>query len=303
MDNYISVIITAYNRKDFLLDALKSALNQTLDKKYYEIIVIKNYNDEIIDKFIENNNIKSINIDGYHGELLYAGIRESKGNIISFLDDDDLFFNNKLEYVYNLFKNNDDLVYYHNNYIPVNEKNENINFINENIDFNNSCMNIRKDIIDLDKLKKISALTDIFIYLSAIDYDGEIKLDKTKLTYYRVHSSASNFTADNFDDYKNKKIRFLDVSLAELYKFKNIFNNKNVVKHITSYITDLKMDKFLWGFYNERPSNIINFIIHMDRPLKNRTMKLLYYAIVRLKPHYFMRYAIEKRKNDFVRMI
>ena len=37
---YISVIITAYNRKEFLLNAIKSALNQTLDKKYYEIIVI-----------------------------------------------------------------------------------------------------------------------------------------------------------------------------------------------------------------------------------------------------------------------
>ena len=42
---YISVIITAYNRKDFLFNAIKSVVNQTLDKKYYEIIVIKNFED------------------------------------------------------------------------------------------------------------------------------------------------------------------------------------------------------------------------------------------------------------------
>jgi len=38
---YISVIITAYNRKEFLLDAFNSALNQTLDRSKYEIIVTK----------------------------------------------------------------------------------------------------------------------------------------------------------------------------------------------------------------------------------------------------------------------
>ncbi|WP_241760253.1 glycosyltransferase [Thermoplasma volcanium] len=37
----ISVIIIAYNGKKYILDAVKSALNQTLDKKYYEIIVIE----------------------------------------------------------------------------------------------------------------------------------------------------------------------------------------------------------------------------------------------------------------------
>jgi len=37
----ITVIITAYNRKEFLEDAIKSAINQTLPRKYYEIIVVK----------------------------------------------------------------------------------------------------------------------------------------------------------------------------------------------------------------------------------------------------------------------
>jgi len=57
---YISVIITAYNRKEYLLNAIKSVINQTLDKKYYEIIVIKNFNDKNIDDFINENKIISI---------------------------------------------------------------------------------------------------------------------------------------------------------------------------------------------------------------------------------------------------
>ena len=47
---FISVIIIAYKRKEFLLGAIKSVLNQTLDKKYYEIIVVKNYKDDAIDR-------------------------------------------------------------------------------------------------------------------------------------------------------------------------------------------------------------------------------------------------------------
>jgi glycosyltransferase involved in cell wall biosynthesis len=54
----ISVIIIAYNRKRYIINAINSALNQTLSKDKYEIIVIKNFNDNVIDKFIGDNNIQ-----------------------------------------------------------------------------------------------------------------------------------------------------------------------------------------------------------------------------------------------------
>ena len=111
---YISVIITAYNRKEFLLNAIKSVVNQTVEKKYYEIIVIKNFRDETIDEFINKNKIKHLVMDGTVGEYLDKGISEANGEIISFLDDDDLFFKNKLDIVYKEFRKNKDVVYYHN---------------------------------------------------------------------------------------------------------------------------------------------------------------------------------------------
>ena len=37
MEPFLSVIVTAYNRKDFLRQALASAVNQTLDRKRYPI--------------------------------------------------------------------------------------------------------------------------------------------------------------------------------------------------------------------------------------------------------------------------
>jgi Glycosyl transferase family 2. len=39
--NYISVIITAYDRKEYLLQAINSTIKQSLSKDLYEIILIK----------------------------------------------------------------------------------------------------------------------------------------------------------------------------------------------------------------------------------------------------------------------
>ena len=50
---YISVIITAYDRKKYLLGAVQSALNQTISKDLYEVIVVKNFHDEAIDRQLE----------------------------------------------------------------------------------------------------------------------------------------------------------------------------------------------------------------------------------------------------------
>ena len=81
---YISVIITAYNRKEFLLNAIKSAVNQTLDKKYYEIIAIKNYKDDTIGNYIQDNKIISIitNTKSLGGKLVEA-LNIAKGNVIA----------------------------------------------------------------------------------------------------------------------------------------------------------------------------------------------------------------------------
>jgi len=52
-DPYISVVVTAYDRKKYLLGAVLSALNQTISKDLYEVIVVKNFHDETIDQQLE----------------------------------------------------------------------------------------------------------------------------------------------------------------------------------------------------------------------------------------------------------
>ena len=186
---YISIIITAYNRKEFLLNAIKSVLNQTINKKYYEIIVITNFRDESIDDFINANKIKHILMDGTLGEFLYKGALAAKGEIISFLDDDDLFFKDKLDIVYKEFKKDIDIVYYHNLGVSINENGKTIiiNSIQTVPDFNMSSISIKKSIITINNVDKISALPDTLMYLFALESNKKIIRGKEKLTYYTFH--------------------------------------------------------------------------------------------------------------------
>lgn len=112
---YISVILTAFNRKQYLPLAIRSIANQTLEKSKYEIIVVKNFYDELIDSQLKKLDAKSI-IKGNEniGAYLVSAIENSKGEVMVFLDDDDEFEPNKLQIVHDLFKNDTKLGYFHN---------------------------------------------------------------------------------------------------------------------------------------------------------------------------------------------
>jgi glycosyltransferase involved in cell wall biosynthesis len=211
----ISVIIIAYDRKNYLLNAIKSVLMQTLSRNYYEIIIIKNYADEEIDKYIKNNNL--INIYSKEHSLsgkIYEAVKISSGEIVAFLEDDDQFYREKLQHVYNVFKSAPDINYYHNSARFVDENYEPLKLSSSLPDFNLSSIAIRKKIIYLECLKKMPDAIDTFLYYNALDVLGKIINDTMPLTYYMFHSSSSNYIGG-----------FYDTLVARLK------HNKKLVKH------------------------------------------------------------------------
>ena len=265
---YISVIITAYNRKEFLLNAIKSVLNQTLDKKYYEIIVIKNFEDKNIDNFISGNNIKQILMDGTLGRFLDKGISEAKGEIISFLDDDDLFCENKLNIVYEEFKKDRNIVYYHNQYIPINRHGKTINAssINTSLDFNMSSISIKKSIVKINKPDKINGSPDTLLCLYALESKKRMIKGKERLTYYMLHNSTSNTVSNNFEGHKKFIFTVSDLFLNNYIFFKNLFHSKKTINFLNSRITGMQIDKYIFGA-NEVPDKLINYIIRASHIL------------------------------------
>ncbi|MGN1327677.1 MAG: glycosyltransferase family 2 protein [Clostridia bacterium] len=112
----VSAIITTHNRCNFLKKAIESVLNQTY--KNIECIVVDDNSEdntkEYMEKLIQSNNsIKYIRIDkknlagGAYARNL--GIREANGDYIAFLDDDDEWFEKKIEKQVKILEENNDV--------------------------------------------------------------------------------------------------------------------------------------------------------------------------------------------------
>ena len=101
----VSVIIATYRRDRSLHNAIKSLTTQTY--KDFEIVIVddnanKEWNDKveaIISEFTDELDLKYIkNVDNQgSAKTRNIGIKESDGEYITFLDDDDLYLPNKIE--------------------------------------------------------------------------------------------------------------------------------------------------------------------------------------------------------------
>lgn len=99
----ISVLITSYNQKTFLTEAIESVLSQTLQP--FEIIIVDDCSTDGSQKIIENytRNHPDIIKAYYHKQNLGIGKNrafaqmQAKGDWLTYLDGDDRFLPEKLE--------------------------------------------------------------------------------------------------------------------------------------------------------------------------------------------------------------
>lgn len=104
MKPYFSVIIPLYNKENFVLNTLKSVMNQTFTD--YEIIIIEDCSTdkslEIVSK-IKNDTIRIIRHEKNKGlsASRNTGVKNANANYLAFLDADDLW---KEDYLQELFQ-------------------------------------------------------------------------------------------------------------------------------------------------------------------------------------------------------
>lgn len=94
----ISVLIPTYNRKDIVLEAIRSALKQ--EPNNFEIIVIDDGSTDGTAEYLQGLNLSIKIITQKNMGVAAArnrGIREARGEYIAFLDSDDLWLPHKLQ--------------------------------------------------------------------------------------------------------------------------------------------------------------------------------------------------------------
>jgi glycosyltransferase involved in cell wall biosynthesis len=100
----VSILINNYNYGQFLKAAIDSALNQTYSR--VEIVVVDDGSTDQSQAIItgyENQIVSVLKLNGGQASAFNAGVEHSKGDLLFFLDSDDMFSPDKVEKVVNLF--------------------------------------------------------------------------------------------------------------------------------------------------------------------------------------------------------
>jgi len=115
-DELISIIMPAYNAGKYIKESIESVLNQNYQN--WKLIIIDDGSTDTTSKVVQPFLINDTRIqyyrqeNGKQGKARNAGIKKSKGNLIAFLDADDVWMPAKLQTQIGVLKQNDaDLVF------------------------------------------------------------------------------------------------------------------------------------------------------------------------------------------------
>lgn len=161
----ISVVVTTYNRRLMLQDAIASILDQTYIN--YEIIVVNDFGEDVWDvidsfkskKIIYLSHLKNLGQPSARN----TAIKASNGDIICYLDDDDLFLDNHLELLVDIYKKyNIDVAY------------TDALLVTENIENNNRIVYERKSMFNISNYTYQQLLIQNYIPINALSHTKNI---------------------------------------------------------------------------------------------------------------------------------
>jgi len=238
------VIVTTYNRKEFLSETLNSILNQTFSdfelivvdnfSNYYFFELIRSFNDERIHPYQnKNNGIIAINRN--------FGIKKAKGNYIAFCDDDDVWVENKLEKQVEVMEEENSSLVSSNVYVF--KKNiSDYKFINKKTVISNIHDLLKLNPINTSSVlvkntskvlfpedRALVAIEDFALWIELYIYGYKFSFIEEALVYYR---DMDNFSKNNKAS-THYKLVYLFRNVKHKYRRINV--NKHILINIIKY--------------------------------------------------------------------
>ena len=273
----ISIVVVAHDRKEFILEAIRSIEYQTADKTKFEVIVIKKFVDKEIDRVI--NSLGFVNIFTDENSLSMKIIKAAQhctGDFISFLEDDDLFTENKIDEILKIILKYPEILYIHNWHTTIDLMGNKRGFslgiapradiildlknakyhkltkiLKYNPDFNLSSITIRKSLIDAtsNALSSVDYLIDTFMFLTAIDSKkGLIYIGKDSLTLFRYYRKKGMTVVPENGKTKDSMITFIRTQYSAEQTLISKFREDKVRKLLASRISEDKVKLALLGY-------------------------------------------------------
>ncbi len=269
----VSVIIPVFNGLPFLKEAIDSVMAQTYKK--FELIVINDGSTDgtqaLLDKFQKKLGKKMIVIKQKNQGQVIAknrGIKKAKGELIAFLDSDDLWKREKLESQVNVFKEYKSLGLCYTEAVLIDGKSTVIGYRSANSSYTGKCFErlIEKNqitassvMIKRECLKRIGIFDetlrtcenwDMWLRISLF---FEIQYISQPLTYYRIHE---NHMSSNISKMMEGKIKVLK-------KYSFLLSNKKFKKILLNSYFDFAKDS-LWNFNPKGAREILKAAFKID---------------------------------------
>lgn len=205
----VSIIITTYNYERYIERAIRSCLDQTLNKKQYEVIVINDCSTDNTSQILENykSEIKVFNLEKNIGLAAARnfGIKKALGQFVIFLDADDYIQRDLLLIQQTFLAENNTLDAVSIDYYLVDERGSHLQHVNAEHKPIACGIMFRKDL-----------LIDIGLYDESFrareEEDLRIRFLKKHSIYniilplyrYRMHDSNLTKNEDEMNKYKQK---------------------------------------------------------------------------------------------------
>lgn len=261
MQDIITVIVIAHNRKQYLKEAIQSLQFQSLDPKYFEVVIVKNFELEETDELAKSLGYKLVFTEAKSAyEKLLIGFHNSKGTIITFLEDDDKYCKERLKEIYILLTTHENICYYHNDHQLISSDSHAV-LLNNNKsrlgnrlifarrepdssvspreiiklkkmrgDFNVSSIAVRRSLLNDAILKYGTSMFggDRYLFLAALGSGCDIALDRAPLTFYRVHpSNFSNplYLDGKIHDFISQRLELIEYELSMIEQKRAVFKD------------------------------------------------------------------------------
>ncbi len=229
----ISIIIPYHKKRKYISSTLNSVLNQTY--KNLEIIIIYDDTDRSDLNFIKKisklkKNIKLI-INKKNSGVAYSrnlGLKRSKGKFVAFIDSDDLWKKNKIEYQFHFMKKNNYLIS-HTNYEIIDTFNKKIGLmkIKKELDYQSlihSCDIGLSTVMINAKIKKkirfpnLITKEDYVVWLNISKKHKIYGLQKN-LVFWRKNRNSVSYTIQKIKDAFTVYSKFQRFNLIKSFIF------------------------------------------------------------------------------------
>ncbi len=242
----VSIVIPTYSRPTTLKRAIDSGLKQTYDN--IEIIVVddndkdsihRKETENLINKKYQNNpKVKYLKMPKNGGacKTRNFGIKNAKGEYITFLDDDDIYFPNNIEKeIEFITKNNYDMIFCDVEHYYVDTKEKYINSYKKNFDLTRKGL-LKKILVDV-----ISGTTG-YVYKKEVleDLGGFYDIPASQEYILLLNTIVGNYKIGYFN-FVGSRSYFHSGETRITGSLKAIEAKKEVIKLVKPYLKELNI--------------------------------------------------------------